>query len=108
MWRSANGLMDRADPSIKAVVVECLDESTKQFGITWHHLRHRHLGDGHWVDFHLVFEDETSVKEAHDIATHIERAVKAKLGPATAVTSHLEPAEDHERIHGHAPGELEP
>ncbi|MDF1823093.1 MAG: cation diffusion facilitator family transporter [Verrucomicrobiales bacterium] len=108
LWQSANGLMDRADPAVKEEVVASLDASTKQFGITWHHLRHRHLGDGHWVDFHLVFEDDTSVKEAHDIATRIERSVRATLGPGTTVTSHLEPAEDHERIHGHAPGELEP
>ncbi|MDF2377612.1 MAG: cation diffusion facilitator family transporter [Verrucomicrobiales bacterium] len=108
LWRSANGLMDRADPAVKAEVMACLDESTSRFGITWHHLRHRHLGEGHWVDFHLVFDDETSVKEAHDMATQIERSVRAKLGQGTTVTSHLEPAEDHERVHGHAPGEREP
>ncbi|MEM6279997.1 MAG: cation diffusion facilitator family transporter [Verrucomicrobiota bacterium] len=105
LWRSANGLMDRADPAVKKQVEKCLDESTQRRGITWHQLRHRHLGDGHWVDFHLVFEDETSVKLAHEIATEIERSVRACLGPNTTVTSHLEPARDHERIHGHAPGE---
>ncbi|MEM6278813.1 MAG: cation diffusion facilitator family transporter [Verrucomicrobiota bacterium] len=108
LWRSANGLMDRADPAIKAEVVKVLDRVTAELGISWHQLRHRHLGDGHWVDFHLVFDDETTVKAAHEMATRIERAVRSELGPNTKVTSHLEPAEDHERIHGHAPGERDP
>tara|TARA_R110000850_G_scaffold260668_3_gene388016 strand:+ start:207 stop:443 length:237 start_codon:yes stop_codon:yes gene_type:complete len=66
------------------------------------------MGDGHWVDFHLVFEDETTVRDAHEIATEIEREVRRELGPTTTVTTHLEPARDHERIHGHPPGEALP
>ncbi len=105
LWRSANGLMDRADPAIQDALVKTLDEETENRGITWHQLRQRHLGDGHWVDFHLVFDDETTVRDAHEDATAIEQAIRKTLGSATIVTTHLEPAEDHERIHGHAPGE---
>ena len=105
MWKSANGLMDRADPSVQASLVARLDEATKSHGVTWHQVRHRHLGEGHWVDFHLVFADETTVRDAHEIASSIERAVREEMGPGTIVTTHLEPEVDHERIHGHAPGE---
>lgn len=108
LWKSAEGLMDRADPAIQSRLVDRLDEATAKHGISWHQVRHRHLGDGHWVDFHLVFEDDTTVRDAHEIATSIEAEVREELGQQTVVTTHLEPAEDHERIHGHAPGEPEP
>lgn len=108
MWESANGLMDRADPEIQSALVKRLDSVTEREGITWHQMRHRHLGDGHWVDFHLVFDDETTVRDAHAIASRIEAEVRDEIGPSTTVTTHLEPAEDHERIHGHAPGEEPP
>ena len=106
MWRSANGLMDRADPVVQGALVARLDAATVRHGVTWHQMRHRHLGDGHWVDFHLVFADETTVRDAHAIASEIEREIRDEVGPSTIVTTHLEPAEDHERIHGHAPGEM--
>lgn len=107
LWQSAEGLMDRADPQIQDRLVARLDTATERHGITWHRARHRHLGDGHWVDFHLVFEDQTSVRDAHEVATEIEKEIRDELGKSTVVTSHLEPAQDHERIHGHAPGEPE-
>lgn len=108
LWKSANGLMDRADPRVQAALIEVLDEATASRGISWHQMRHRHLGDGHWVDFHLLFADNATVRDAHEIATEIEREVRRELGPNTTVTSHMEPIEDHERIHGHAPGEQLP
>ncbi len=105
MRRSADGLMDRADPEVQNAIVACLDTATAKHGVTWHQMRHRHLGEGHWVDFHLVFADETTVRDAHVIASDVEREIREDLGESTIVTTHLEPAEDHERIHGHAPGE---
>ncbi|MCB1229063.1 MAG: cation transporter [Verrucomicrobiae bacterium] len=105
MWQSANGLMDRADPEIQEALVKRLDSATEKRGVTWHQMRHRHLGDGHWVDFHLVFDDNTTVRDAHAIASKIEAEIRDEIGAATTVTTHLEPAEDHERIHGHPPGE---
>lgn len=107
LWHSADGLMDRADPRIQSCLEEVLNRESAKAGISWHQLRQRNLGDGHWVDFHLVFEDDTTVRDAHAVASVIEQQVREHLGPATVVTSHLEPEEDHERIHGHAPGESE-
>jgi len=104
MWRSANGLMDRADPAVQNAIVARLDAAAARHGVSWHQMRHRHLGEGHWVDFHLVFDDETTVRDAHAIASEIEREIREEVGSATIVTSHLEPAEDHIRIHGHPPG----
>lgn len=106
MWRSANGLMDRADPAVQSALVARLDAAVAPHGVSWHQMRHRHLGDRHWVDFHLVFDDETTVRDAHAIASEIEREIREEVGTTTIVTTHLEPAEDHERIHGHPPGEM--
>jgi cation diffusion facilitator family transporter len=105
MWQSAGGLMDRADPAVNTALAARLDRTTTARGITWHQMRHRHLGDGHWVDVHLVFDDDTTVRDAHAVATEIEREIREELGANTIVTTHLEPADDHERIHGHPPGE---
>lgn len=104
MWRSASGLMDRADPAVQAAIVARLDAATEKHGVTWHQMRHRHLGDGHWVDFHLVFDDDTTVRDAHEIASDFEREICEEMGPSTIVTTHLEPRDDHARIHGHPPG----
>lgn len=106
MWKSATGLMDQADPAVHAALVKRLDRAMVGREVTWHQMRHRHLGDGHWVDLHLVFDDDTTVRDAHEVASEIEREIRDELGDATIVTTHLEPAEDHERIHGHAPGEM--
>ena len=103
MWQSAQGLMDVADPEVQVALDERLKAATSERGITFHQLRHRNLGDGHWVDLHLVFKDETSVRDAHELATEIENEVRAELGADTIVTTHLEPEEDHERIHGYPP-----
>ncbi len=102
---SVHGLMDRADPEVQASLKVRLDAAAARYGVSWHQMRHRHLGEGCWVDLHLVFADETTVRDAHDIASAIEIEIREELGEATLVTTHLEPAEDHERIHGHRPGE---
>lgn len=100
--RSVRGLMDEADPAVRAKLVEILDEEVKRRGVAYHALRHRNLGDGHWVDFHLLFDDDTPIKKAHAVATEIERAVVQKLQNGSLVTSHLEPRQDHQRLHGHS------
>lgn len=102
MRQSISGLMDEADPDVRNRLIEVLDQETKRHGITYHELRNRHMGDGHWVDFHLLFKDETPVKTAHAIATEIERKVKASLEEHSIVTTHLEPLKDHQRIHTHS------
>jgi cation diffusion facilitator family transporter len=101
---SVGGLMDRADPAVTARVEARLGQEMEKYGISYHRLRHRDLGSGHWVDLHLVFDDEESVKDAHEVATKIEAALRDELGETTVVTTHLEPERDHERVHEGPPG----
>ena len=93
---SYGGLMDRSDPEVEAKLRGVLDLETGKRGVAWHNLRYRFSGRTHWVEIHLVFPDETSVHEAHEAATDIERSVSEFLGPRVRVISHLEPrsAED--------------
>ncbi len=95
------GLMDRADPAIHQQITATLDRETAHRGITYHHLRHRHLGDAHWIEVHLVYPDDTGLAEAHRVATQIERALEESVEPRAHVTTHLECASDHDELHSH-------
>ncbi|MGJ3244409.1 MAG: cation diffusion facilitator family transporter [Opitutales bacterium] len=97
--RGIAGLMDRADPQVQAILEEHLNALGREYTFQYHRLRHRETGDGTLVDFDLLLPDRTSLKEAHRIATEVERRLQEKLSRRAHVTTHLEPAEDHARIH---------
>lgn len=88
---SAGGLLDESDPTVELKIRAILDRETHTRGLSYHNLRHRHSGHTHWVEFHLVFDDETCVGTAHEAATDIESAVNDLLHPEGRVISHLEP-----------------
>jgi cation diffusion facilitator family transporter len=93
------GLMDQADPAAQAKLTEILDREARQQGLSYHQLRHRNLGDAHWVEVHLLFPNEASLAEAHRTATKIERVIESSLEPRAFVTTHLECASDHAELH---------
>ena len=95
------GLMDKADPVAQKKLVEILDRETQSRGLSYHHLRHRHLGDAHWVEVHLVFPEGASLTSAHRIATEVERVIETSLEPSAYVSTHLECASDHDALHPH-------
>jgi cation diffusion facilitator family transporter len=95
------GLMDKADPVAQAKLTEILDRETQQRGLSYHQLRHRNLGDAHWVEVHLLFPAGAVLADAHRTATEIERVVECSLEPRAYVTTHLESASDHEVLHPH-------
>lgn len=94
-WRlireSMGGLMDENDPETEAKIRGLLDGEMAKRGLAYHNFRYRHSGRTHWVEFHLVFEDELTVGEAHQEATEIEGKVAELLAPDGRVISHLEP-----------------
>lgn len=100
------GLMDTADSAVQKQLIVLLDRETSKHGITYHQLRHRNLGDSHWVDVHLVFPDKISLADAHRTATEIEGVVEASLEPRAAMTTHLESASDHDDVHLHGHGRV--
>jgi len=80
-----------------------LTRETQKHGISYHGLRHRNLGNAHWVEVHLIFSGHTPLSEAHRIATQIEEVIESSLQPQAYVSTHLEAAEDHEKTHAKLP-----
>jgi cation diffusion facilitator family transporter len=93
------GLMDSADPATQKQLIEILDRETTRHGLAYHQLRHRNIGDAHWVEVHLVFPEGISLADAHSTATAIERVVEESLEPRAYVTTHLESAANHDQLH---------
>lgn len=102
MKSSFAGLMDFADPEVQRKLTETLDRECAAHGLSYHHLRHRNIGDAHCVEVHLLFPDGTSLSDAHRTATGIELVIEQSLEPRAFVTTHLECAADHDALH---PGE---
>ena len=100
---SLGGLLDEADPAMEKRIRDLLDREAARHGLSYHNFRHRHSGRTHWVEFHLVFDDDLSVGDAHSAATLIESSVAEMLHPDGRVISHLEPKSaehDEERWEG--------
>lgn len=62
--------------------------------VSFHRLRTRRIGAKRAIDAHIKLPPELSLRQAHDIASEIERAIKAKYGADTYIGIHMEPAED--------------
>lgn len=99
MRRSFRGLMDEADPDVDRRMRAILDEEVGRFGVQYHELKHRKAGRTVWVEVHLLFPDETPLWLAHAQATEIEDAIESRTDEHIEVTTHLEPAKDHGRVH---------
>lgn len=96
---SFRGLMDQADPTVEARLVSILDRETTKRDLGWHKLRHRSLGDGYGIEVHLQFDANENIDDAHAIASRIEQAIRANLGPRAIVTTHLEPKKPEKDAH---------
>jgi cation diffusion facilitator family transporter len=98
MRESMGGLMDEADVKVEKDLRETLESECASRGLTYHNLRHRHSGRTHWIEFHLVFPDDSGLLDAHETATELEGRVASLIGQDVRVISHLEPrsAEDRE------------
>ncbi len=92
--RSAAGLMDEQDAADTKLIDRILTSHVGPIGqdpriCSFHKLRHRHVGRYHWIDFHLMFPGEMSIKQGHDAASAIEGEVERALGDSDA-TAHIE------------------
>jgi cation diffusion facilitator family transporter len=97
--RSISGLMDAADPADREQLEQVLRKAGTSEGIEWHGLRHRRAGDQNFVELHVVFPDETALRDAHAAATRLEEAIRRALGGGTHVLTHLECASDQDGEH---------
>lgn len=101
MRQSIGGLMDTADPALNAALDAALRRETEKHGLRFHALRHRDAGEMHYVEVHLLFDDEIMLRDAHRIATEIEHSVQASVEHPVLITTHLECQGDHDELHQH-------
>ena len=97
--RAFDGLMDKADPVITKQLTEVLSERCAKAGIRFHELRHRHDGERHLIDLHLLFPCKMEIGEAHHIASEIEITLISSLSNRAHIMTHLESIEEHEDAH---------
>ncbi len=100
--RSIGGLKDEADPEFRSEFEGIIQNQIEKQGVRYHRLRHRNLGNAYWVDFHHLFNDTMTIREAHRIATSIEKKISGSFAYWVVVSTHLEPWQDHEKIHRHS------
>ena len=56
-----------------------------------HHLRTRRIGNHIAIEVHLRMDGQTSLENAHAVATRVEVRLKEEFGPDTHVGIHMEP-----------------
>lgn len=62
--------------------------------IAFHRLRTRRIGANIAIDTHVKMDGGISLRNAHEIASEIERLLKNKYGAATYIGIHMEPFKD--------------
>lgn len=96
---SVRGLMDTRNSAVDSALRNVLTHHLPNRIKEWHHLRHRTSGNTTWIELHLVFSDEISLKDAHDDATILERKMIDSLKTDAVITLHLEPHDAHDESH---------
>ena len=56
-----------------------------------HHLRTRRIGNHIAVEVHIRMDGQTSLEDAHTMATNVEKRLKEEFGPDTHIGIHMEP-----------------
>jgi len=99
IWKSARGLLDYSDPDAGREIRQHLDTICSELQLKYHGLRFRTTGYRQLIEVHLLFPRNTSVGDAHQLATLLEERLPASLRMPSEVITHLESEEDHEDVH---------
>jgi len=97
--KSVKGLMDGADIELHKKIEEIIREYTQLHHLQFHHLRDRASGYNIFIEFHLLFPSDISLKNAHEKASELEAILKKSIDRKTEIITHLEPSEHHDEIH---------
>lgn len=87
-------VMDEALPDEDLREIAAVIEAHKGEIRGYHRLRTRKAGSARHVDMHLLFEGESSVHQAHEVADAISDDIQHRL-PGAVVVIHVEPDEPH-------------
>lgn len=99
-WRlisqSTRVLLDEALPDAEIETIrKTVEEHRGQLILGYHKLRTRRSGSRRHIDLHVTVPESMPIRDAHDVAEHLEDDIAAKLAN-TEVMVHVEPA-THER-----------
>ena len=92
--RSVAGFMDEALPPQEQELIEKVMSKYRAMGVTFHALRTRQAAARRFMSVHVLVPGHWTVHDAHHIAEDFENDIRAALGGAVTVFTHLEPAED--------------
>lgn len=85
------------DVTLSGDEVKIIKDSINKFSsgyCNYHNFKTRKSGRIRYIDLHLVFPEEMTIKEAHNICDDIEKDIENSLGH-TQIMIHLESCEEH-------------
>ena len=89
--RSAEELLDTSLP--EEYIRKIINEVEKVKGaMRPHNIKARKVGDIYSIELHIEVEPHLSIREAHDIATEVEKKLKNIFGERALTNVHVEPA----------------
>ncbi len=92
--RSVMGLMDAALPENEQKLIQQVMDTYREKGIAFHALLTRQAAARRFISVHVLVPGDTTVHDAHHIVEDFENDIRAALGGAVTVFTHLEPVED--------------
>lgn len=92
--RSVSGLMDAALPENEQRLIQDVMAKYQKKGVNFHALRTRQAAARRFISVHVLVPGDTTVHDAHHIVEDFEDDIRAAMGGAVTVFTHLEPAED--------------
>lgn len=90
IWRSSSNLMDQSCVDEEKTISDILEQHEYRF-IDFHDLKTRRSGSLVFAELHLSVTSSLTVKEAHDLADHLEADIK-KACSNVRLTIHVEPS----------------
>ena len=86
--------MDEAVSEEEKRLIEGVMEKYQAMGVSFHALRTRQAAARRFVSVHVLVPGDRTVHDAHHIAEDFEGDIRAALGGAVTVFTHIEPLED--------------
>ncbi len=87
--KSIHHLMDARLPASEITQIEDILSGEARIH-SWHNLRTRKAGNTRHIDLHIVFRNDATLLEAHEVADDLEKRIEAALHPAQVVI-HVDP-----------------
>lgn len=91
--RSTEGLLDISLPDHEIKAIEKVMNAHSKDFVNFHRLRARRTGSERQIDLHVTVPRLLSVKEGHDLASHLEYEIRKEL-PGSVIIIHIEPCKE--------------